>query len=152
MVSYVHVGQGEGGSLYAFTSGYDHASPALFPASTQSPTLTPPTPAPITSSFPSQCSVSASRSSCILSRCPGINVGIQFSFRRTFQYTGSGRDRCRCSSRCRLTNGRDVCSSVKAGYGPPIMTVSLVSGAGVSWAEREHESNTVPRILGELLE
>lgn len=97
-----------------FALGYVQAFPALFPVSIQSLTLTPPTPAPITSSLPSQSSVSTSHSSCILSRCPGINVGMQLSFRRTFQYTGSGRDLCRCSSRS------------------SIITVSLVSGAGVS--------------------
>jgi hypothetical protein len=127
---------------------YVQRSPALLPASTQSPTLTPPTPAPITSRRPSHRSLNTFLISSIRSRCPGMRVGMHSSFRQTFQKTGSGSRLCKCSSRFLMMKGRETLSDTGEGYGPPIIMVNFVSCVEVSCAWREQESKTVPRIPG----
>lgn len=111
---------------------YDQFSPTLLPASTQSPTLTPPTPAPITSRRPSHRSFNTFLISSIRSRCPGMSVGMHFSFFQILQKIGSGSRLCKCSSSVFMMERREASSVAREGYGPPIITVSFVSCLEVS--------------------
>lgn len=132
---------------------------AFLPPSTQSPTLTPPTPAPMTAAFDPHRWCTAAASSCMRATCPTVGVGMQSrcSCTRTAHGAGSGSARPRCACSVASSAGRksaDACGGEGGPCGPPSITVTLVKasrGSGVgdkstSCAESAHESKTVPRI------